>query len=177
VFYGFPRHIRLFREVRKMRLLEFFLTASLSAFIASGCASLGQHARKGALSVQDIIYMTKEGVEPRTIKRKINSTGSFYLLNTEQIIRLTKEGVSDEIIESMLVTAVAAEPPDWYSLYYLPYIRAFDYYMTVSREPYPNPPWMCRFMEAPYYIDPYTGVPRSKSVFMGLGNYHRWMRR
>ncbi len=137
--------------------LVFLLISGCSAFVT---------VTDRTMQVEDIINMTKADVDSTIIERQIEVTHSKFELDIDQIIQLKKEGVADRIIEAMIKTSSVPDSFSW-EYWYLPYDFWFDYfdYNYIHYPVYiPYP-----YFALPYYVNPYTGVPKSKSVFMGLG--------
>jgi hypothetical protein len=68
-----------------------------------------------AVSVEDVITLSRAGVSEEVILAKIQTAGVIAKPSTEQIVALKQAGVSDRVIEAMLTArapvAVAPERP------------------------------------------------------------------
>ena len=160
--------------MRARNYLKVHLSISLTVLLMSGCSSLITEKRQ-ALDIEDIIDMSKAGVGEDVIRHQIEVTRSWFLLDPDQIIHLKEEGIDDTIIEDMILTGESPEPLDWYYQYYFPHYCMFDYYVRQYQCGYPYDPHLYPALGYPFYVNPYTGVSRSKSVYIGLGGYYRYM--
>ena len=114
--------------MRIMSYAKLFLAVSVVALAVSACSSLVT-INERAVTVQDIINMTKAEVGPDIIKRHIEVTRSQFMLDPDQIVRLKEAGVNDRVIKAMLDTDEAAELVDLEKSYSL-YDYWFNYYNT-----------------------------------------------
>lgn len=69
----------------------------------TGCSTLSTTDPR-AMTVNDIIMMTRAEVGPEVIKRQIDVTRSRFHLTTEEIVRLKQEGVTDDVLTAMIDT-------------------------------------------------------------------------
>ncbi|MHB9028300.1 MAG: hypothetical protein ACYC9O_05990 [Candidatus Latescibacterota bacterium] len=83
-----------------MKVFDIFLTG-LALTALAGCSSLSTVDPR-AMTVNDVILMTRAEVGPDVIKRQIEATRSRFLLTTEEIVRLKKEGVDDDVLTAMI---------------------------------------------------------------------------
>jgi Glycine zipper len=112
-------------------------------------ARLGHPVSPGAVSIDDVIAMTKAGVNEEVIVGHVNNNGVVRPLNTADITYLTQNGVSPRVIQSMQNPAHAVPPPQ-----------------TVVVQPAPPPV----IVEEGYY-DPYWG-PRYYRPYPYYGGYY-----
>lgn len=150
--------------MRARNYLKVHLSISLTVLLMLGCSSLITEKRQ-ALDIEDIINMSKAGVGEDVIRHQIEVTRSCFLLDPDQIIHLKEEGIDDTIIEDMILTGESPEPLDWY----------YQYYCPQYQWGYPYDPHLYPAIGYPFYVNPYTGVTRSKSVYIGLGGYYRYI--
>jgi uncharacterized protein YcfJ len=101
-------------------------------------ARLGHPVSPGAVSIDDVIAMTKAGVNEDVIVSHVNNNGVTRPLNTADITYLTQNGVTPRVIQTMQNPARQVPPPQ-----------------PVVVEGAPPPPPV---VVAPaYYYDPYWG--------------------
>jgi hypothetical protein len=112
-------------------------------------ARMGRPIPPGAVSINDVIAMTKSGVDEELIVNHIRASGMARPLQANELIILQQEGVSKQVIQSMQMPSappgaggppmMAQDPyygaPGWgpYPGYYYPPPYAYPY-------PYPYPP-------------------------------------
>ena len=131
------------------------------------------------MNIEDIINMSKAGVDTTVIKRQIELTHSKFKLDTDQIIQLKKEGVNEKIIELMIETGAVPEHFIW-EYGYSPYNYLFNYNYYYQWNPrYFDYPWSYPYVYPhaglPYYENPYTGVRRSKHPLIGRGRFYPYV--
>jgi len=63
-----------------------------------------------APTLEDIVYMTHNGVPPEQIIEHIRASGVVYRLNADQIIWLNQQGVSTPVINALLDTGLRPPP-------------------------------------------------------------------
>lgn len=136
-----------------MRQLAVAVVGVMFVMGVAGCAT-GRYSQRSyavadtsAMTVQDVIALSKADVSDRVIIDQIKATDSFFELGPEDLIELTNAGVSDTVISTMIKTE---GPPDakryrgdyrpyyWNPFYYYPwypslyfglsYWRPFSYY-------------------------------------------------
>jgi len=158
----------------------FFSVIGLSLMVVTGCSLLST-TNERAVDVEDIIKMAEADIDSTVIIRQIEVTDSRFSLDTDEIIRLKKAGVGDTIIRAMIDSGSATVPFGWEQSYYpydcpLPfYDYSFSYHYPLTPGGYPSYPGFYTYRELPFYIDPYSKVPHSKSVYIGLGNYFQYV--
>ncbi len=96
-------------------------------------ARLGRPVGPGAVSIEDVIAMTRAGVDEQVIVGHVNNNGVVRPLTTGDITFLTQNGVSSRVIQSMQAPARQVQP------------------VIVQQAPPPV------IVEQPYYYDPYWG--------------------
>jgi uncharacterized protein YcfJ len=109
---------------------------------------LGHAVSPGAVSIEDVIAMTRAGVNEQVIVTHVNNNGVARPVNTSDITYLTQNGVSSRVIQAMENPARAAGPqtvvvqgapppviveeryydPYWGPHYYRPYPYYGGYY-------------------------------------------------
>lgn len=117
----------------------------------AGCAAF-MMVNERALTLDDIITMSKAKVGDDVIKTHIDVTHSKYNLTPADVVRLKNEGVADEVIEYMLETDFT---PDYYrwEYGYAPYYYGYNYY---NRYYYPYSNYY-NYYGAPHYYSPFWG--------------------
>jgi hypothetical protein len=134
-----------------MRVVKSLLTACLIIAVISGC-SVFLTVNPRAVSIDDIIAMSKAGIGAGVIKSNIQATHSRYYLSPGDIIRLKNEGVADDLLKAMIQTeTVSSNPPlfDWENPNwgFTPYDNRSNY------NGYPTG----------YYLSPYDRIPPARS--------------
>ncbi len=88
-------------------LLSFVITGCISGYYGqyddrqvSGADTL----QTPAMSKQEIIALTKEGISEDVIISQMKATGSHFTLSSDDIIELKKAGVSEKVISAMIKT-------------------------------------------------------------------------
>lgn len=64
-------------------------------------AQLGQQIQAGAVTNQDVIMMTREGVATELIVNHVNANGVAVPLSAQDIVQLQRQGVSPDVIAAM----------------------------------------------------------------------------
>ena len=57
-----------------------------------------------ALTAQQIIEWSQQGVAPEEIIRKIDESGTVYILDSRDVVNLTEKGVDSRVIDRMMET-------------------------------------------------------------------------
>lgn len=90
-------------------------------------ATLGQQVRAGAVTIDDVVKMTKAGVSEQLIVTHVHYHGVAQPLTSNDLIYLKQQGVADSVIEAMqqppapqVATAVAPAPVVVQEHYYGP---------------------------------------------------------
>ena len=120
--------------------------------LVSGCAAFVT-VNERAMSVDDVILITKSKVDSEVIISQIDATRSKFQLTADDIIRLKNEGVEDDVIQYMIESDFAPErfPRDYgysQSDYWFNYYNSYNF-------PYSSPTY--RYGASPYntYRSPY----------------------
>src|SRR5690606_10969625 len=79
--------------------MSFKIRRLLASAAILACLAMPQAA--SALSVYDVIMMSRNGYEPENIIRLIGDTGSAFTLEAMDAVRLKDAGVSDEVVAAM----------------------------------------------------------------------------
>lgn len=74
--------------------------------LLSGCAALGFDQSKQAVTVSEVIQMSKENAPAETIVDKMRYSGTVYRLNAAQLAQLHDQGVSDPVLDYMQQTLI-----------------------------------------------------------------------
>jgi len=90
-----------------MREPAGILIALGAALVAAACAN--QPAAKGAVSVEQVVEMSRSGASASTIIAKMQQTRSVYLLPGAGVAMLRQEGVPEPVLEYMSSTRSQAE--------------------------------------------------------------------
>ena len=106
--------------------LKGLCVISLAVLLVSSCSSFFA-VNERAMTVEDIINMTKAEVGADIITRQIEVTRSRFKLDPDQIIRLKKAGVDDKVLEAMIETEETPAHFDW-EYGYSPNEYWFSYY-------------------------------------------------
>ena len=105
-------------------------------------ARLGHPIGAGGVTIDDVVQMTKAGVDPQIIASHVNNNGIARPLTAADITYLTQSGVSPGVIQAMQNPARAVQPVvvqqapppvvvegGYYDPYYGPrYYRPYPYY-------------------------------------------------
>ena len=122
------------------------ITVGLFLLLISGCSPLFLTIDERAMTVEDIINLSRVKVGVDVITRQIETTHSKFKLDTADIIRLKNEGVEDEVIEYMIETAFTPERFSWeyrsapYDYWYYHYDYP-SYYSSYDYNYYYSPFW------------------------------------
>ena len=85
-----------------MKRLYLFLTLTLLAMFG-GCATT---PAVPALSLDEVVSLSKANTPPDEIVRKMKETRTVYLVSASELIKLNKEGVDPTVLDYMQSTAV-----------------------------------------------------------------------
>lgn len=100
-------------------------------------AQIGRQVRAGAANTQEVVAMTKAGVDPRLIQNYVRTSGVARPISASDVIYLHQQGVSIDVIQAMQTPTVVnpplvAGPPVFFEEhYYGPpayYGPQFDYH-------------------------------------------------
>ena len=81
--------------------VKFSSLALLATLLAlSGCASIAGPERQ-PITLEQIVAMTKEGKDAKSIIRDIKESRTTYDVMASQYAKLSRDGVSDEILDFM----------------------------------------------------------------------------
>lgn len=121
------------------------ITIGFIILMITGC-SVFVTVNERAMTIDDIINLTKAEANSDIIIRQMEATNSRFELEADDIVRLKNEGVEDDIIEYMIETDFTPEAFSWeygyrpydywyyhYDYYYQPiYYPVYDYYNYYS---------------------------------------------
>jgi hypothetical protein len=100
-------------------------------------ATLGQQVRQGAVTIDDVIMMTKSGVQEDLIATHVRNNGMVAPLTAPDLVTLQQQGVSPRVVQAM-----QAPPPQ-----------------AVQRVAGPAPVYVEEIYYPPPYWGPYWGPP------------------
>ncbi len=117
---------------------------------------LGRPVGPGAVSIDDVIQMTRAGVNEQVIVSHVNNNGVNRPLTTADITYLTQNAVSPRVIQAMQTPVRVAQP-----------IVVQQAPPVIVEEPYYDPYWGPRYYRPyPYYGH---GYYRRPGVSVGIG--------
>ena len=64
-------------------------------------AQMGRQVQAGAANIQEVIAMTRSGVDPRLIQNYIRTSGVSHPLAASEVIYLHEQGVATDVIQAM----------------------------------------------------------------------------
>ncbi len=71
-------------------------------------AQMGRQVQAGAASIDEVIAMTKAGVDPLLIQNYVRTSGVIQPLSAADVIYLHNQGISTDVIQVMQTTSVPA---------------------------------------------------------------------
>lgn len=93
----------------KPKFLRLLLAASLTFSLLHACAGQAPAPPPPeALSLQEIIDLSRQGVPPARIVERIEASEAVYVLSVADVDRLQAAGVKSEVIDSMLSSCLQA---------------------------------------------------------------------
>lgn len=119
-------------SLRMHRLLATLLLAA--ALLASGCA--GTALLPPPPTLDEIVKMSKEGVAPEEIVRRLQASRAVYALSGSKLAALHEAGVPDLVLDYLQQSYIDA-------VRYREWMRANDWY----------------WWGPPYWLTPYRGYP------------------
>ena len=138
-------------------LIKMTGTAGIIVLMLAGCSAFVT-INERAMSLEDVINLSKVKLDSEVIIRQIEVTRSKFELTSDEIVMLKNEGVDDDVIEYMIETEFIPEKFTWdygYSPYnYWYYHYNYAYYPMYDY--YYNPYSMYSNWGMPYYRSPYT---------------------
>lgn len=100
-------------------------------------AQLGRQVQPGVATIDEIVAMSKSGVDPRLIQNYVRTSGMSRPLSANDVIFLHNNGVSSDVIQTMQTPPPPQGPP------------------LVAAAPPVQPV----IVEERYYADPFLGPP------------------
>lgn len=73
-------------------------------------AQLGRQVQAGAANMQEVVAMTRAGVDPRLIQNYVRTSGVTAPLSASDVIYLHEQGVATDVIQMMQNPPVVAQP-------------------------------------------------------------------
>ena len=73
-------------------------------------AQLGRQVQAGAANIQEVVNMTRAGVDPRLIQNYVRTSGVVAPLAASDVIYLHQQGVATDVIQAMQNPTVAGPP-------------------------------------------------------------------
>ena len=95
-----------------MKPISILVVLAMAFLAAAGCSSFST-VNTRAMTVDDIISMSKANAGAEVIKDQILATRSRFTLSPQDIIRLKNEGVADDVLRAMIESGDRPEPPTW----------------------------------------------------------------
>ena len=144
------------------------LVVSAVVLALTGCASL-EFRNDRAMSVEDIVKISRAGAGTDVIISEIDATRSRFRLDPDEIVMLKEAGVDDDVIEWMIDTG--ADPGYYEGDYYYPWdnwITSYNYYGY--RYHYPYYPG---YYPAPYVVYREPGLVGRFYRYVPLGRSYR----
>lgn len=128
-------------------------------------ARMGQPVPPGAVSINDVIAMTRSGVDEELIVNHIRTSGMAHPLQSGELIALQQQGVSKQVIQAMQMPSAPTGGP--------PMMAQGPYYGPPAYAPYP-----AYYYPPPYaYPYPYPYPPPYAAPQVGFGFSYREGRR
>ena len=95
-----------------MKRIIILISVLAIAVSTTGCSSMynSQYAREeiqadsSAMSIDDVVRLSSQGIGDEVIISQIKATNSYFELTSEDIVGLKKEGVSEKVINVMIKT-------------------------------------------------------------------------
>jgi len=164
------------------------ITVGLILLMISGCSSF-VYFRERALTIDDIINMSKAKAGSNVIISQIDVTYSRFKLETADIIRLKNEGVEDDVIEYMIATDFTPKAFGWeygyrpydyryyhYDYYYHPIyypVYDYDYYYSPFRDGLRGTPYYRYRSPYSYPVNILTDFYRHRRLYYEGDYYQR----
>ena len=115
---------------------------------AAIAAQMGRPVASGAATVEEVVAMSRAGVDPRLITNYVNSSGVSRPITAQDVIYLSQQGVATEVIDTMQRPQVAVAQP-----------------VRVATQP---PPVIVEHYGGPYYCPPRRHIYYRH----GFGHHH-----
>jgi hypothetical protein len=74
-------------------------------------AQLGRPVAQGQATVEEVVAMTRAGVDPRLITNYVSNSGMVQPVAAQDVIYLTQQGVGPDVIQAMQTPRLAQAPP------------------------------------------------------------------
>jgi hypothetical protein len=81
---------------RSFSCLPVVLALSLGS---GGCYR--EYVVRDPLTAEEVIDLSRQGKTPDEVRRRIDQSGTVYILDAKDILRLSEEGVDPDVIEHM----------------------------------------------------------------------------
>jgi hypothetical protein len=72
---------------------------------------MGRPVAQGQATVDEVVAMTRAGVDPRLISNFVNNSGMVQPVSPQDVIALTQQGVAPDVIQAMQTPRVAQAQP------------------------------------------------------------------
>lgn len=131
-------------RVRGFAIASLAASALCLMLLVSGCATYER--RPPPPTLDEIVQMSKQGVAPEEIIRRLKETGAVYELSGSKLAALREAGVSDKVLDYLQQTYVDA-------VRYEEWLRAQDWYWWGS------PYWPGPYRRYPHYGYPWVPPP------------------
>jgi len=109
---------------------------------------LGRPVAQGQATVEEVVSMTRAGVNPQLIVNYVDTSGMVQPLNSQDVIYLTQQGVAPNVIQAMQTPRIAQAPP-------AP-IAPMPPGPVIIEEYYPPPPYI-HYYPPPRHCGPRVG--------------------
>ncbi len=73
-------------------------------------AQIGRQVQAGAANTQEVVAMTKAGVDPRLIQNYVRTSGVVRPISASDVIYLHQQGVAIDVIQAMQTPTVVNRP-------------------------------------------------------------------
>jgi hypothetical protein len=74
-------------------------------------AQMGRPVAQGRATAEEVVAMTRAGVDPRLINNYVNNSGMAQPVTAQDVIYLTQQGVAPDVIQAMQSPRVAQALP------------------------------------------------------------------
>jgi hypothetical protein len=97
----YPDTTEVFVMVRRLLIRFAFVAALLAPAVAMA----------QPMTVDEVVKLLKNDISDNIIVARIEETGSYFSLSTDDLIKLKEAGASDELVRYMIMRKPGGEPP------------------------------------------------------------------